>query len=102
MTGGRTRARYQLALEALVTTTPQGRNPGYGLMPEHQRICELCVEIKSLAEIAALMRMPLGVARVMVGDMAESGLIAVQQPGTAEGKPDLALLERVLLGLRNL
>jgi hypothetical protein len=102
MTGGRTRARYQLALEALVSTTPQGRNPGYGLMPEHQRITELCVEIKSLAEIAALMRMPLGVARVMVGDMAESGLIAVQQPGAAEGKPDLALLERVLLGLRNL
>jgi Protein of unknown function (DUF742) len=102
MTGGRTRARYQLAIEALVSTTPRGRSAGYGLIPEHQRICDLCVEVKSLAEIAALMRMPLGVARVMVGDMAETGLIAVHQPSTAEGKPDLALLERVLPGLRNL
>jgi len=48
------------------------------------------------------MRMPLGVARVMVGDMAEAGLIAVHQSNTTEGKPDLALLERVLIGLRNL
>ncbi|WP_438822065.1 DUF742 domain-containing protein [Actinocrinis puniceicyclus] len=102
MTGGRTRARYQLAIEALVSTTPRGRNGGFGLMPEHQRICDLCVEVKSLAEIAALMRMPLGVARVMVGDMAEAGLIAVHQSNTTEGKPDLALLERVLIGLRNL
>jgi hypothetical protein len=102
MTGGRTRARYQLAIEALVSTTPRGRNSGFGLMPEHQHICDLCVEVKSVAEIAALLRIPLGVARVMVGDMAEAGLIAVHQSSTAEGKPDLALLERVLLGLRNL
>ncbi|HEY3869398.1 MAG TPA: DUF742 domain-containing protein [Actinocrinis sp.] len=102
ITGGRTRARYQLAIEALVSTTPRGRTSGYGLIPEHQRICDLCGQVKSVAEIAALMRMPLGVARVMVGDMAEAGLIAVHQPETNEGKPDLALLERVLIGLRNL
>ena len=103
MTGGRTRPRYQLAIEALVSTTARGRSSAFGLVPEHRSICDLCIDMKSVAEIAALLRMPLGVARVLVGDMAESGLVSVQQPGSAEGgQPDLALLERVLLGLRNL
>jgi hypothetical protein len=60
------------------------------------------MDIRSVAEVAALMSMPLGVTRVIVGDMAERGLVTVQQPGNTEGKPDLALLERVLVGLRNL
>lgn len=102
VTGGRTRPRYQLAVEALVTTTPRGRNTTYGLVPEHQRICDLCAELRSVAEVAALLKMPLGVARVLVGDCAENGLVTVQQPGHAEGQPDLALLERVLIGLRSL
>src|SRR5438445_13897973 len=92
MTGGRTRARYQLAIEALVSTTPRGRTGGFGLMPEHQRICDLCVEVKSLAEIAALMRMPLGVARVTVGGIAEAGRTAVHQCSTTAGRSDVAHL----------
>jgi hypothetical protein len=102
VTGGRTRPRYQLAVEALVSTTPRGSAMTHGMNPEHQTICDLCLEIKSVAEVAALLSMPLGVARVLVGDMAEAGYVSVQQPGHAEGKPDLALLERVLVGLRNL
>jgi Protein of unknown function (DUF742) len=102
LTGGRTRTRYQMAIEALVSTTPQGRAAGLGLPSEYQRVCDLCVEVKALAEIAALMRMPLGVVRVMVGELAEAGLVTAAQTGAAESGLDLALLERVLLGLRNL
>jgi hypothetical protein len=102
VTGGRTRPRYQLAIEALVTTTARGRSTTFGLVPEQRSICDLCAEIKSVAEIAALLKMPLGVARVIVGDLAEGGLVTVDQPGSNDGLPDLALLERVLIGLRNL
>ena len=105
MTGGRTRARYQLAIEALVSTTPRGRTGGFGLMPEHQRICHLCREVKSVAEVSALLSMPLGVARILVADLAEAGLVAIHQPGGDEnngGAPDVTLLERVLSGLRKL
>ncbi|WP_406282359.1 DUF742 domain-containing protein [Embleya sp. NBC_00896] len=101
MTGGRTRPRYQLALEALVTTTPQVANPP-GLLPEHQRICALCREVKSVAEISALLTIPLGVARVLVADLAEAGLVVIHQPGNDQGQPDVTLLERVLSGLRKL
>lgn len=104
MTGGRTRPRYQLAIEALVHTTavPQQLQ---GQLPEHQRICQLCREIKSVAEISALLAIPLGVARILVADLAEAGLVAIHQPGgdeNAGGQPDVTLLERVLSGLRKL
>ncbi|MFF3764922.1 DUF742 domain-containing protein [Streptomyces sp. NPDC001922] len=104
MTGGRTRPRYQLAIEALVHTTA-GPAQLQGQLPEHQRICHLCREIKSVAEISALLTIPLGVARILVADLAEAGLVAIHQPGgdeSAGGQPDVTLLERVLSGLRKL
>ncbi|WMX44891.1 DUF742 domain-containing protein [Streptomyces roseicoloratus] len=104
MTGGRTRPRYQLAIEALVSTTADPARL-QGQLPEHQRICRLCFEIKSVAEISALLSIPLGVARILVADLAEAGLVAIHQPGgdeAAGGQPDVTLLERVLSGLRKL
>ncbi|MEV0320663.1 DUF742 domain-containing protein [Streptomyces sp. NPDC050658] len=104
MTGGRTRPRYQLAIEALVHTTAQPHQL-QGQLPEHQRICNLCREIKSVAEVSALLSIPLGVARILVADLAEAGLVAIHQPGgdeSAGGQPDVTLLERVLSGLRKL
>ncbi|WP_175410364.1 DUF742 domain-containing protein [Streptomyces sp. TRM64462] len=104
MTGGRTRPRYQLAIEALVSTTADPSRL-VGQLPEHQRICRLCFEIKSVAEISALLSIPLGVARILVADLAEAGLVAIHQPGgdeAAGGQPDVTLLERVLSGLRKL
>ncbi|UED86833.1 DUF742 domain-containing protein [Streptomyces profundus] len=104
MTGGRTRPRYQLAIEALVSTTADPMQM-QGLLPEHQRICQLCLEVKSVAEVSALVAIPLGVARILVADLAEAGLVAIHQPGhdgEPGGQPDVTLLERVLSGLRKL
>ena len=102
VTGGRTQARYQLAIEALVSTNAQSGARAARLAPEQRAICLLCVELKSVAEIAALLNIPLGVVRVLAADMAESGLVNVEQPGHAHGQPDITLLERVLVGLRGL
>ncbi|MFI7242433.1 DUF742 domain-containing protein [Streptomyces qinglanensis] len=104
MTGGRTRPRYQLAIEALVSSTADPMQL-QGLLPEHQRICHLCREVKSVAEISALLAIPLGVARILVADLAEAGMVAIHQPGSSSdpgGAPDVTLLERVLSGLRKL
>jgi Protein of unknown function (DUF742) len=104
MTGGRTKPRYQLAIEALISTVADPSHTA-GLLPEHQRICHLCREIKSVAEISALLSIPLGVARILVADLAEAGMVAIHQPAGADdpgAQPDLTLLERVLSGLRKL
>ncbi|MFE0465134.1 DUF742 domain-containing protein [Kitasatospora sp. NPDC058965] len=105
MTGGRTRPRYELALEALVSSTVE-QDRLATLLPEHQRICSLCAgEVKSVAEVSALLSLPLGVARILVADLAEAGLVAIHQPaagGESGNQPDVTLLERVLSGLRKL
>jgi Protein of unknown function (DUF742) len=102
-TGGRTRTSLDLPLEALIMTTSFGRSDdGYG-QPEYRDIAFLCREVRSVAEVAALIGVPLGVARVLIGDMAEMRLVTVHGGSREEnGPPDLALLERVLSGLRRL
>jgi hypothetical protein len=111
VTRGRTRPRLNIAIEALVETTVRGRGtdgrPGAGQGREHQYIANLCDgRLQSLAEIAARMQLPLGVARVIVADMAADGLVAVYEPTSFDGDSDdsvgTELLERVLSGLRRL
>ncbi|MBO2465150.1 DUF742 domain-containing protein [Actinomadura violacea] len=104
MTGGRTKPRYDLAIEALVTAAPYPPRDVAMLTPEYRAIMDLCRSARSVAEVSALLRMPLGVARVLVADMAMEGLLRLHQstPTTAGGQPDLRLLERVLSGLRKL
>lgn len=109
VTRGRTRPRLEIAMEALVETTVRGRaaNPNKGGQGrETQYIAALCDgRVQSLAEIAARMQLPLGVARVLIADMAADGLVAVYEPTSLEDAPDAVgteLLERVLSGLRRL
>ncbi|GEL22581.1 hypothetical protein PSU4_15350 [Pseudonocardia sulfidoxydans NBRC 16205] len=102
-TRGRTRSGLDLAIEALVSTSRQGRSQLELLQMEHRAIAELCEEPRSVAEVAALMSLPLGVARVLLGDMAGLGVVTVHQTASSTGSsPDLALMERVLSGLRRL
>ncbi|MFC7548309.1 DUF742 domain-containing protein [Plantactinospora sp. GCM10030261] len=109
VTRGRTRPRLDIALEALVETTVRGRTAGNGKGGhgrEHQYIAALCDgRLQSLAEIAARMQLPLGVARVLIADMAADGMVAVHEPTSLDDSNDAVgteLLERVLSGLRRL
>jgi hypothetical protein len=103
-TGGRTRAIGQeLPLEAVVTVTGESLAPGASLQMESRAIVAMCVRPKSLAEIGAALRVPVGVARVLVGDLANGGYLEVHLPRTADGDggPGHALLGRLLDGLRS-
>jgi hypothetical protein len=104
VTRGRTRPRVDIAIEALVETTTRGRDSSVVGGREQQLIAGLCtLRVQSLAEIAARMQMPLGVARVLVADMAAEGLVAVYEPtSVADDAVGTELLERVLSGLRRL
>ena len=110
VTGGRTRPKVEIAIEALVETTQKGRSTGArdGVSTqgrEQQYIVTLCDgRLQSLAEISARMSLPLGVARVLVADMASDGMVAVYEPTSIDGNDAVGteLLERVLSGLRKL
>jgi len=109
VTRGRTRPKLEIAIEALVETTVRGRaansRAGSAHGQEQQYISTLCDgRLQSLAEIAARMQLPLGVARVIVADMAADGLVAVYEPTSLDENESVGteLLERVLSGLRRL
>jgi Protein of unknown function (DUF742) len=100
MTGGRTRPTHDdLEIEALVSTTSVGQ-PTPKLTVEQRAIAALCHELLSIAEVSARLHLPLGVIRVLVDDMADEHLVIVYRPAHAGDRPDRALLERVLHGLR--
>ncbi|WP_190818882.1 DUF742 domain-containing protein [Saccharopolyspora pogona] len=101
-TGGRTRSNLQLELETLVSTGEMYQ-PGVAVRLEHQSIAELCQHPRSVAEVGALLSVPIGVARVLLADMSDLGLITVHQTVSESGSaPHMVLMERVLSGLRRL
>ncbi|MFF5564686.1 DUF742 domain-containing protein [Streptomyces sp. NPDC012623] len=110
LTGGRTRSGHVLLVETFVAALEAGEQPRELTdggtaprgMPEMRAIVELCRRMRTVAEVSALLKMPLGVVRVLLSDLADQGKIRVYGTGHGTGQPDHALLERVLSGLRRL
>ena len=97
LTRGRTRSLLDLSIETLVSAVPAAAP----VAEDQQAVVDLCREPRSVAEVAALLAVPIGVARVLLGDLAACGALTVHRTAGAAG-PDLALMERVLTGLRRL
>jgi hypothetical protein len=104
LTGGRTKPKRDYPLEALVKTDVD-LEAGRFRSPEESAIAELCTVSRSVAEVAALIKLPLGVVRVLISDLADRAVVQVHTATSADdsdSRPDAVLLERVLSGLRNL
>jgi hypothetical protein len=104
VTRGRTRADgRELPLEAVATATGLSFTAGASLQMESRAIVEMCARPKSLAEIGAALKVPVGVARVLVGDLANGGYLDIHLPQTADedGGPGHVILGRLLDGLRS-
>ena len=102
VTGGRTEPRYQLEIEAMVVAQYYEARDLSLLTPECQAILDFCRDWRSVAEVSAVLQMPLGVARILIADMAVEGLLRIHQLNHGQGGPNIELLERVLSGLRRL
>jgi uncharacterized protein DUF742 len=102
-TRGRTKSTVDLRIETMVSTSEHGENIEALTQTEHRAVAGLCGEPRSVAEVATLMAVPLGVAKVLLGDMAGLGLVIVHKTATGgANKAHLTLMERVLSGLRRL
>jgi hypothetical protein len=103
VTRGRTRSVGQdLPLEAVATATPDAGQRAVALQAESAMIVRMCARPMSVAEIGAALRVPVGVARVLVGDLVSAGCLAVHLPQSTkrDGGPSQAILGRLLEGLR--
>jgi Protein of unknown function (DUF742) len=101
ITGGRTPSGHRIDVETLIETSLCGRDGIDQLRFEERAIAVGCFEATSLAEIAARVRVPLGVARVLVADLAERGLVCVHEAPT-QVHNDISLIQRLIHGVREL
>ncbi|MER5886653.1 DUF742 domain-containing protein [Streptomyces sp. NPDC001941] len=108
MTGGRTRpgpSNVRFDLIALVAVDDSGPDDAAEALlgPEHRALLALCrAETQSLAELAADADLPVGVVRVLLGDLLESGHVRVSRPVPPAQLPDEKILREVIDGLRAL
>ncbi|GHH15383.1 MULTISPECIES: DUF742 domain-containing protein [Streptomyces] len=107
MTRGRTTSegQHRLDLIAVVVTELDADDPETDptLSPEHVDIVGLCRdEPQSVAELAAELDLPIGVVRVLIGDLVHTGHVHVTRPVPPAELPDESILRDVINGLRAL
>jgi len=102
LTAGRTRPAVDLPLEATLRldTSATRRAWAEDLQGKIIGVCDL----RSVAEVSAMLQRPIGVVRVLLGDLVEQGYVHVQATLTEDSTDDerFDLLERTLRGLRAL
>ena len=97
MTGGRTKASDTLRVETLVQTA---RSDEGKAAFEAGRILELCRTPHSIAEIAAKLEIPLGVVRVLAGDLVSEDRLIVHHSDPVD--IELSVLTRMIDRVRSL
>ena len=104
LTAGRTNTDVDLPLEAPVQTLHAGLAHRWPPNDVRDNIIQLCIKSPSVAEISAYLDLPVGVARVLVGDLVTSGYLRVNatltERSTREERQEL--IGRTLRGLKAL
>jgi hypothetical protein len=98
VTGGRTAGSQRLDLMSMVVATGGGSHST--LEPDHLQALALCLRPASVAEVAARLRLPAVVTKVLLSDLADCGAVRATPPRPASDTSDPVLLERLLDGLR--
>jgi hypothetical protein len=103
MTRGRTEPIHgDFDLISLVLTTRTVSTNEIGLGPEHAAIVDLCRRPHSVAEVAAYLDLPVGIVRVLLGDLLDRAVIRVRKPEPTTDLNQDNLFEAVINGLRAL
>ncbi|ACC39625.1 conserved hypothetical protein [Mycobacterium marinum M] len=104
LTAGRTGTDIDLPLEAPVQTSRAGLARRWQPSDVRGRIVQLCLTCPSVAEISARLDLPVGVARVLVGDLVTSDYLRVHATLTERSTRDERheLIGRTLRGLKAL
>ena len=107
MTRGRTRSAAEDKLDLIAVVVADRVTTGtvadQTLSPEHIDIVELSRDTpQSVAELAAELDLPVGVVRVLIGDLLHAALVRVSRPVPPAELPDERILREVINGLRAL
>ncbi len=99
MTGGRTNtADRRLRVETVVEAIPHSST--MPLDAEHRQILALCASPMSIADLGGRLQLPLGVVRILVGDLAANGQLRVHHTDPVE--IELSTLTRMIERVRSI
>ncbi|GHH72324.1 hypothetical protein GCM10017673_27220 [Streptosporangium violaceochromogenes] len=105
LTGGRTStasaAFDMLSMVVATGSAISGAAAGH-LGSEHRRLLGLMRRTRPIVELASEIGLPIGVVKVLLGDLLDQGLVLVRSPAPASISPEEGLLREVLSGLRAL
>ncbi|KFU81761.1 MULTISPECIES: DUF742 domain-containing protein [Amycolatopsis] len=101
LTGGRTKSSQLLLVETLISVPRYDPSLAEALMPESRSLYERARDRSSIAELSVGLDLPLGVVRVLIGDLATQGAVFVHPTAHAYNH-DTNVLERILDGLKRL
>ena len=100
---GRTQPRG-VSLDLVTLLCATGREPPHDvrLSREEHKMLALCWQPAAVADLASDLDLPLGVVKVLAGELCHRGLLEVRRPGRRMVQADQALLQRVLEALKAL
>jgi hypothetical protein len=101
VTKGRTESATAFGLIDVVMATGERPSGQFRPGPEHRRILGVCRRPVPVVDLTSEIDLPLGVVRVLLGDLAEEGMLRIV---SAQRQPvsDHRLLRMVLDGLESL
>jgi hypothetical protein len=97
---GRTRPANKLDMLSMVMARVSA--PTIDMGPDHALALTMCEHPVSVAEIAARLRLPAAVTKIIISDLMDSGAVITRSPSAPAAHPDPSLLQAVLDGLQKL
>lgn len=98
VSNGRTQPSTRMELLSMVMAT--GRPPNAHLEPDHVQALGLCGSPTTVAEIAARLRLPAVVTKILLSDLVDCGAIDTRSPGPMAETTNPAVLETILNALQ--
>lgn len=98
VSNGRTEPSTRMDLLSMVMTT--GRPPHGHLEPDHAHAFTLCHSPTTVAEVAARLRLPAAVTKILLSDLVDAGIVHTRSPGHPAGPTTNAVLETILDALQ--
>jgi hypothetical protein len=102
LTGGRARPLGETFDLVAIVTTVNTSFESASLVPEHLAVLSACRRPTPVADVAAHLKLPLNVTRVILGDLRREGLVTINRPQSAAQTIDERIYREVLHGIRGL
>ena len=98
VSNGRTEPTTPMELLSMVIAT--GRRPHGQLGPDHAQVLGLCGSVTTVAEVAARLRLPAVVTKILLSDLVDWGAVDARSPDPMANASNPAVLETILNALQ--